>query len=72
LQTFVVRIWSPPAGLEAAPDELRGVVEHLGTGLSQPFRDDEELLAFLHARPGEPTPPVGRVDTRRPADYVDP
>ena len=51
METFVVRIWSGPGQAEDRPGGLRGVVEHLGTSRSAPFRDDAELLAFLHARP---------------------
>lgn len=50
MQTYVVRIWVP-AGEPEDREQVRGVVEHLGTGASQPFRDGAELLAFLHAQP---------------------
>jgi hypothetical protein len=50
MQTFVVRVW---AGAQPPPrelDSLRGVVEHLGSGLRGTFTDDDELLAFLRER----------------------
>ena len=50
METFVVRAWRPAAD-EAAPPEgggaLRGVVEHVATGATIPFRDAEQLVAFL-------------------------
>jgi hypothetical protein len=49
MQTFVVRIWVPPAA-EHGLDGLHGVVEHMGTGRRAPFQDDRELLAFLYER----------------------
>lgn len=49
MQTFVVRVWTPPAGPEEErPDALKGVVEHLGSGHSQTFKDDAGLLSILH------------------------
>jgi len=51
MKTFVVRVWAPPTAAEGELDQLRGIVEHLGSGDSQPFKDDTELLAFLHAQP---------------------
>ena len=50
METFVVRAWRPAAD-EAASAEgggaLRGVVEHVATGATIPFRDAEQLVAFL-------------------------
>jgi hypothetical protein len=51
MQTFVVRVWAEAAGPEHEPEELRGIVEHLGSGESHAFKDDTELLSFLHERP---------------------
>jgi hypothetical protein len=48
MQTFVVRVWKPPDESEKTPERLRGVVEHLPSGRSQTFKDDGELLRFLH------------------------
>ena len=47
MQTFVVRLWEPAGAADAGAELLHGVVEHLGSGLSQTFTDDEELLTFL-------------------------
>ena len=47
---FVIQI--PPAAknaTELSRQELRGVVEHVGSGRRQPFADTRELLAFLRA-----------------------
>lgn len=42
LESFVVRVVAGRAG-----DPLAGVVEHVRTGCSRPFADEEELLAAL-------------------------
>lgn len=51
METFVVRAWR--AATESRPDVddvdpgLRGVVEHIGSGDTIPFRDANELVRFL-------------------------
>jgi len=50
MQTFVVRVWAQAQPPERELDTLRGVVEHLGSGLTGTFTDDDELLAFLRER----------------------
>jgi len=52
----------PPSEAEEPRDELRGVVEHVGSGTSERFRDDAELLTFLHARTWERELQMGRGD----------
>jgi hypothetical protein len=49
MDTFVVRVWRQVAGEEELG--LRGVVEHVSTGVSDRFRSAEELVSFLR-RPG--------------------
>ena len=45
-RTFVVRVWQPePSG--GTTLGLRGVVEHLQSGDSVAFSDEDALLAFL-------------------------
>jgi hypothetical protein len=53
METFVVRAWRSDAtdGLSTCDDTLRGVVEHVGTGTTMPFRDVEQLITFLRTRP---------------------
>jgi hypothetical protein len=58
VETFVVRAWrsstddiSPDD--EPADDTLRGVVEHVGSGASMPFRDVDQLISFLRSRPAD-------------------
>ena len=52
----MVRAWrsdadgDPPTGED---DALRGVVEHVGTGATMPFRDVEQLISFIRAGPGD-------------------
>ena len=50
MQTFVVRLWEPAGAPGADVELLHGVVEHLGSGISQTFTNDGELLTFLRER----------------------
>ncbi len=45
----MVRAWRPAAdeGLPSDADALRGVVEHVGSGTTVPFRDVDQLVAFM-------------------------
>ncbi|HEX6420345.1 MAG TPA: hypothetical protein VFZ77_17730 [Acidimicrobiales bacterium] len=55
METFVVRAWRSHAGEEPADDgdeDLRGVVEHVASGTSTPFRDVDQLITFLRSAPG--------------------
>jgi len=51
METFVVRAWRAAAEVRTDVDDgdqgLRGVVEHIGSGDSIPFRDANELVRFL-------------------------
>jgi hypothetical protein len=59
VETFVVRAWrGDPDDEPTTDDSLRGVVEHVATGASTPFRDADQLLEFLRSRPD----PGGRPD----------
>jgi hypothetical protein len=50
METFVIQIPTPPEATGPTnPDELRGLVEHVGSGHRQRFVDARELLAFLRA-----------------------
>jgi hypothetical protein len=46
VQTFLVRVWTP-AGGEEAPSDLRGFVEHVGTGRREAFLSDRDAVAFI-------------------------
>ena len=60
VETFVVRAWrEDPDDEPTTDDSLRGVVEHVATGASTPFRDAEQLLLFLRSRPGAGGRPDG-------------
>jgi len=48
METFVIQIATQPEET-ASPRELRGVIEHVGSGSRQPFADTRELVAFLRA-----------------------
>ena len=45
----------PTSAVDTGPDELRGVVEHVGSGSRRSFAGTPELLAFLTA--DHPHPP---------------
>lgn len=51
VETFVVRAWRAAPEVRTDVDDgdhsLRGVVEHIGSGDSIPFRDADELVRFL-------------------------
>jgi hypothetical protein len=46
VQTFLVRVWTPAAGSDA-PGDLRGVVEHVGTGRRRTFRSERDAVVFI-------------------------
>jgi hypothetical protein len=54
METFVVRAWRAATEVRTDVDDgdhgLRGVVEHIGSGDSTPFRDANELVRFLVAQ----------------------
>jgi hypothetical protein len=51
METFVVRAWRAATEARTDVDDvdpgLRGVVEHIGSGDTIPFRDANELVRFL-------------------------
>lgn len=54
----MVRIWhaagADPAGTSEPKPTLRGLVQHLGSGTSTPFRSGEELVRSLMSRVAQP------------------
>ena len=54
METFVIQIptQADDAG-QTGPDDLRGVVEHVGSGSRRSFAGALELLAFLTADHGD-------------------
>ncbi|GAA1712301.1 hypothetical protein GCM10009745_70590 [Kribbella yunnanensis] len=56
MQTFVVRVWSPADGPPG--DELRGIVQHIATGQSIPFRTRLELIHVIRTCMTDRTPPA--------------
>jgi hypothetical protein len=51
VETFVIRVWTPlRRDDDFVQQRLRGVAEHIGSGVHDAFRDSSELLAFLAAR----------------------
>ncbi len=55
METFVVRVWRAADPDSVAPNAwkppLRGLVEHVGTGVAARFGGGEELLRFLQDAP---------------------
>jgi hypothetical protein len=49
METYVVQIWTPPDEEASSPRDLRGFVEHVGSGRREPFRAVAELIAFFKA-----------------------
>lgn len=50
METYVIRIAAQPEKSgETSARELRGLIEHVGSGSRQPFADTRELLAILRA-----------------------
>ncbi|HEX9549954.1 MAG TPA: hypothetical protein VF971_02545 [Candidatus Limnocylindrales bacterium] len=74
MNVFVVRIWSEDdSAPSAAPGQhaglgdrgLRGVVQHVRSGLETTFVSPGELLAFLAAPAAACTPVAGAAGARR-------
>jgi hypothetical protein len=63
METFVIRLWSQSTGAEMEWAGLRGVVEHLGSGRSGTFTEDDELVAFLRGRSWHDRPRLGEGKT---------
>ena len=50
METFVIQIPPrPEADRKGGADDVRGVIEHVGSGRRETFTNAGELLAFLHA-----------------------
>jgi hypothetical protein len=51
MKTFLIQLWTQAKdAAETSPNELRGLVEHIGSGCRQAFADTHELLAWLRAQ----------------------
>jgi len=59
MQTFVVRVRVEATGRANGTARLHGIVEHVASGGSTTFADDDELLAFLHEAAGRRVGPAG-------------
>lgn len=46
-----MRAWRSGGDASTGDDVLRGVVEHVASGRTMPFRDVEQLITFLRSRP---------------------
>ena len=51
METFVVRVWQPSerAASEESQSVLRGVLEHVGSGHSDRFQGETELVELIRA-----------------------
>jgi hypothetical protein len=58
METFVIQLPTPAA--DRGSDELRGVVEHVGSGRRRSFAGTPELLAFLTADHRDPPKEIER------------
>jgi hypothetical protein len=48
METFLIRVWVAPEALEGLPDTpLRGLAEHVRTGLATAFAEGDQLCAWL-------------------------
>jgi len=48
METFVVRVWRPaPGEADSAAAPLTGVVEHIGTGRTDPFQGTQRLAELI-------------------------
>ncbi len=61
METFVVQIWPPAENTNTAHGEIRGFVEHVGSGRRGSFRKAADLLAFFESQ--QPHQPPNR-DTK--------
>jgi hypothetical protein len=54
VQTFLMRVWTPPTREDGAP-QLRGFVERVGSGRRRAVHCDQDAVDFLHdCLAGEP------------------
>lgn len=60
METYVVQLWISGREDEPGRGDLRGFVEHVPSGRRTPFRDSDELLAFLQAEGGSQPKEVER------------
>jgi hypothetical protein len=61
MESFVIRVWTPAEQERiASARDLRGLIEHIGSGERDAFRGAGELLAFLETRLGA-KPEPGRL-----------
>lgn len=54
METYVVQIWVRSDEEAPSRGDLRGFVEHVGSGRREPFRGAHELIAFLEAHQPQP------------------
>jgi len=50
VETYVVQIWTRSDEEGPRRGDLRGFVEHVGSGRREPFRDAGELLALFQTQ----------------------
>jgi hypothetical protein len=54
MDTFVIRVWIPGDREEAdAYRQLRGFIEHVGSGSAAVFKDPDELIALIRSESAE-------------------
>jgi hypothetical protein len=50
VETYVVQIWTRSDEEGPSRGDLRGFVEHVGSGRREPFREVGELIAFFETQ----------------------
>lgn len=55
VETFVVQIWTSADETEASHSDLRGFVEHVGSGRRKAFRNAADFVAFFQSQAQHPT-----------------
>jgi hypothetical protein len=62
METFLVRVWVPSEGQEAASGAtLQGLAQHVRSGVTTAFTESEQLCAWLGAMAAEQRGVEGRV-----------
>jgi hypothetical protein len=60
METFLIRVWVAPEALDGLPDApLRGLAQHVRTGLATAFAGPDQLCDWLTATAQERAADVG-------------
>ena len=59
--SFIIRIWYEPREIEHMEPNLRGTIEHVGSGKRLSFIDLERAVQFIRENSAEPRQSFGKV-----------